>query len=215
MGGSIKKAFSNPVRGLTAIGTFGTSEIARKTPIGNAVFSAPERLSNGLFGSKYGTDGVGNMASMPGGLSNPDLLAQTGGAPVLAQIAMGVSAKDALAGFLGVNPGDWDNYVRGLSPKDASALQATQGILENVQKNTDLRNQAVQKVVNDFPNVTAKVAQARQASGEEFDQATKAAVDLALNNTAAKFAAQGNLSSGAANEAFARVGAEHAMDKLN
>ncbi len=212
---AVGNAFSNPIRAATAIGTFGTSELARKTPIGNAVFSAPEKLANGLLGTKYGTGGVGDMAAAPGGLSNPDLLAQTGGAPVLANIAMGVAPKDALAGFLGVNPADWDNYVQGLSPKDASSLQATQKQLETIQSNTELRNKAVQNVINDFPNVTAKIAQARAASGQEFDDVTKGYMKQALDQTAAKFAANGGLSSGAANEAFSKTGADIALKKLD
>lgn len=60
MGGaakSVKKAFSNPIRGATAIGTFGTSELARKMPIGRTILEAPEKLSDSLFGTKY-SDGV-------------------------------------------------------------------------------------------------------------------------------------------------------------
>lgn len=52
-----KNAFSNPIRGLTAISTLGTSELARRTPIGNALYSLPEKASNGLLGTHYGQTG--------------------------------------------------------------------------------------------------------------------------------------------------------------
>jgi hypothetical protein len=201
----------NIVRGLEAGATGGLSEWTHKDPFGG--INNPLGLrSIGLFGGESSTPA---LAAAPGGQSPTELLAQTGGAPVLSQIAMGVDAKTALAGFMGIPKEQFDEYVKGLNPKDAYALKSTQDVLETIQQNTDLRNQAVQKVLADFPHLSINVAKERAAAGAEFDETTKAAVDQALNGTAAKYAAGGNLSSGAANEAFSRVGADHAIDKLN
>lgn len=61
MGGvvnTVKKTFSNPIRGLTAIATFGTSELARKLgPIPKTLASLPETASDQLLGTKYGETG--------------------------------------------------------------------------------------------------------------------------------------------------------------
>jgi hypothetical protein len=70
-------------------------------------------------------------------------------------------------------------------------------------------------VIEDFPNITAKVAQERAASGQEFDQVTQQYMKQALDQTASKYAAGGRLSSGAANEAFAKVGGDYGLQKLD
>lgn len=58
VGGAVKNTFSNPVRGLTAIGTFGTSELARKLgPVPKRLAGLPEELSNSLLGTHYGDTG--------------------------------------------------------------------------------------------------------------------------------------------------------------
>lgn len=59
MGGAVKavkNTFSNPVRGLEAIGTFGTSELARNNmgPLAGMVARAPESASDALLGTHYG-----------------------------------------------------------------------------------------------------------------------------------------------------------------
>lgn len=217
------KVVGQAVRGGAAVFTGGISEgvnaaskgkIYQKTGMSGGPIGSVTGSVGRLFGLQ-GNQNTPNLASAPGGLSNPDLLAQTGGAPVLANIAMGVAPKDALAGFLGITPENWDNYVADLSPKDASSLNAVQKQLETIQSNTDLRNKAVQGVINDFPNVTAQIAKARADSGQEFDQVTQGYMKQALDQTAAKFAANGGLSSGAANEAFSKTGADLAMNKLD
>lgn len=62
MGGvakTVKNTFSNPVRGLTAVGTFGTSELARKMgPIPKRLAGMPESIANALLGTKYGNTGT-------------------------------------------------------------------------------------------------------------------------------------------------------------
>jgi hypothetical protein len=72
MGGSVKKAFSNPIRGLTAIGTFGTSELARKLgPVPKYVASLPEHVTNSLIGTHYGNTGTADIGG--GGPFNLDV----------------------------------------------------------------------------------------------------------------------------------------------
>lgn len=220
MGGSIKKVFSNPIRAVTAVGTFGTSELARNSgiPVVSDLAKLPETASDRLLGTRFGErNSMPNLAAMPGGQSPTDLLANTGGAPVLANVVMGVSPEEALAGFFGKNSqdGSWQEFLSTLSQKDVDAINSTKQQLTVIQSNTNLRNQAIQKVVDDFPNVTKQIAEARAASGQEFDEVTKGYMKQALEGTAAKYAAGGNLSSGAANEAFARVGGEQALNKLN
>lgn len=212
--GGVAKAVTSPItkvfgngtigRAVSGVATGGLSEFGQKNPFGVPV--------NNPFA---GTQNTAPLAAAPGGQSPTDMLAQTGGAPVLASVAMGVSPKTALAGFMGVPESGFDDYVSRLNPKDAASLQSTLNTLNAVQSNTDLRNKAVQSVINDFPNITAKIAQDRQASGQEFDQATQGYMKQALDQTAAKFAAGGGLSSGAANDAFAKNGADMAMSKLD
>lgn len=223
MGGSITKAAGQIARGGAAVFSGGLSEGINAASGGKiynklGVSGGPMGAITGQVGRLFGFQGnpdAQNLAAAPGGQSPTELLANTGGAPVLAQIVMGVSPKDALAGFMGIQSENWDNYVSSLSPKDASALLATQKQLETIQTNTDIRNKAVQAVINDFPNIAGKVAQARASSGQEFDEVTKGAINQALQGTAAKYAAGGALSSGAMNEATARVGNENALNKLN
>ena len=222
MGGSVKKAFSNPVRAATTVATFGTSELARRTPIGKAVASLPERLSDGLLGTRFvkGGGGIGGdpeaakLQGINGGQSPTEMLAQSGGAPLLANIAMGVNPDAAIAGFFGKTPDQWEAYKQTLNPDDLSAIESVTKQLHTIQSNTDLRNLAVQKVVDDFPNVMAQAAQARQQSGEEFDTTTKAVMDQVSNQLSAKYASTGGFSSGAFNQGLAAKAGDVAMNKL-
>jgi hypothetical protein len=218
MGKSIKKAFSNPIRGLTAIGTFGTSELARRSNIPglNQMARLPETASDSLLGTRFGRQGAADLPSAPGGQSPTDLLTSTGGAPLLANIAMGVDPVDALAGYFGKSKkdGSWEEFLGTLSQNDLDKVNAVNGQLTTIQSDRKLRQTAVDKVIADFPNIATFAAQERAKSGEEFDSVTKGYMDQALQGTAAKFAAGGNLSSGAMNEAVARVGAEQGMAKL-
>lgn len=212
-------------------------------------------VSLGIANTKKVLSGKGNIGDIgnialgnttfnkPKDAPGPDLstspaqsLAQSGGAPLLANIAMGVDPKDAIASYFGQsNFDEWyngkpagprgtdvvngmvtqDPGTPGLGEDEKKLIDGVLNQLTTIQKNTNLRNQAVQQVVNDFPNIAAQAAQARQASGGEFDEATKGAMNLALNQGAAKYAANGGLSSGAMNEAMAKMGAQYGMDKLN
>lgn len=204
--------------------TLGTSHI-KGSPTGKVGKGLGTVFSGGLGtkgdasniwnGGSSGNPDTAPLAQAPGGQSPTELLAQTGGAPVLASVAMGVSPKAALANFMGVEEANFDDYISNLNPKDAASLHSTLNTLTSIQSNTELRNRAVQSVINDFPNVTAKIAQDRASSGQEFDSVTQGYMKQALDQTAAKYAANGGLSSGAANEAFAKTGAGLAMNKLD
>lgn len=217
MGGAVKavgNAFSNPVRALTAVGTFGTSEIARKIPGVGQVARLPETASDNLLGTKYGKQGAPDLAGFNGGQDPASFLAQTGGAPVLANIAMGVDPKEALAGYFGksTKDGSWEEFLGTLNQKDLDSINSVHGQLTTIQQDRTLRQTAVDKVVQDFPNI---VQQNMKTYGDQFDSSMKEYVNNALQGTAAKYAANGQISSGAANEAFAKVGAEQGLNRLN
>lgn len=209
MAGSVKSVTNfakSPSRVLTAVGTAGASEAWRKT--NPAVAKLQQAGDKWLGGNGSGNNGLSNMSP-----ENPaTLLAQTGGAPLLANIALGANVDDALAGYFGKS--DFRSFYEGLSDSDRELVDGVKQQLTSIQSNTEMRNKAVQQVVNDFPNVVAHAAQARQAAGQEFDDTTKAYLDKALGASAAKYAAGGNLSSGAMLEASGRIGADMGMQKL-
>lgn len=219
------KAASTIGRVASGVFTLGASEVARnnlgKNSIVSKVLQTPGTILTG-GASRFGVD-LGGGSYTPTTLTpdNPKLLlAQTGGAQVLSQIAMGVNVEDALAGYFGRNKGaDWESYQGNLSPDEKAAIDNVRSQLTQIQSNTDLRNQAVQQVVKDFPNIASHAAQARvtakQQSGEEFDSTTKQYIDLALGRNDARFAANGGLSSGAYAAASARAGAEIGRSKLD
>lgn len=224
MGGSIKKAAGQVARGGLAVFSGGVSEGVNSASKGRlfratGMSGGPMGTATGAIGRTLGLqnpDGA-DLPGFAGGQDPATLLAQTGGAPLLANIAMGVDPEDALAGYFGKNKkdGSWEEFLTTLNQKDYDAVTSVQGQLKTIQSNRDLRQQAVDKVINDFPNLTKQAAQARAQSGQEFDEVTRGYMQQALGETAAKFAAGGNLSSGAANEAFAKVGAQQGMQKLD
>jgi hypothetical protein len=83
MGKSIKQTFSNPIRGLTAVSTFGGSELARRSKIPglNQLARLPETASDSILGTRYGRQGAQDLQGFNGGQNPAELLAQTGGAP--------------------------------------------------------------------------------------------------------------------------------------
>lgn len=227
MGGvvnTVKSAISNPIgaigKGLGTVFTGGLNQLPGKA--GAPFRKAGDVVGGALTGNVdpvnrlLGRGGAPDLVGVNGGQDPAEMLAQTGGAPVLANIALGVDPEDALAGYFGKNKqdGSWDEFLGTLNQKDLDAVNSVHGQLTTIQKDRNLRQQAVDKVIGDFPNLTKQAAQARQQAGGEFDDVTKGYMEQALNGTAAKFAANGGISSGAANEAFARVGAEQGMKKL-
>jgi hypothetical protein len=219
MGKSIKQTFSNPIRGLTAVSTFGGSELARRSKIPglNQLARLPETASDSILGTRYGRQGAQDLQGFNGGQNPAELLAQTGGAPLLANIAMGVDPQDALAGYFGKSKqdGSWEEFLGTLSQADLDRVNSVHGQLNTIQKDRTLRQKAVDSVIADFPNLAKNAAQARAQAGGEFDEVTRGYMEQALGQTAAKYAAGGGLSSGAANQAFAKTGADMAMQKLD
>lgn len=216
MGGAVKSvgkavgnAFSNPIRAATTMMTFGTSELARKTPVGKQLLSMPEKMLG------FGGGGPSKAISAPqgGGQQSPlSMLTNSGGAPLLTSISLGANPDEALASYFGVRPSDFPQWLESLDGKDKQAVLGLSDTLKSVQSNTNLRNTAVQNLVNDFPNY---MKQAIPQYSSLMDDTTKQMVDSALNRTAAKYAANGGISSGAHMEAAARVGSDAALSKFD
>lgn len=170
------------------------------------------------FGLQHATDALGIThkplnTAMAGGVENPaTTLAQSGGAPLLANIALGADVKQTLAGYFGAS--NYDEFYKSLSPEDKQLVEGVTNQLTSIQTNTDLKNKAVSQIVQDFPNIAKEAAQRRVSAGQEFDDVTKGYLDKALGASAAKYAAGGQLSSGATLEAAGRVGADYGMQKL-
>jgi hypothetical protein len=164
-------------------------------------------------GNIFGSSGSKNP-TMAGGMENPAaVLAQSGGAPLLANVAMGVDPKSAIASYFGAS--NYDEFYNKLGDSDKKLVDGVTSQLTQIQGNTDMKNKALQGIVNDFPNIAAQAAQAHQAAGGEFDAVTKDYLDKALGANAAKYGANGGLSSGAEIAAAGRVGADMGMQKLN
>lgn len=188
--------------------------------VGGGLTLNSDMAMRGLTG-KYGSPGGGGN-----GLSQQspmDILVNTGGAPLLANIAMGANPTDTMASFLGIpvtglqsiiaNPND-PNLLQntGVDPKTASQIKSLYNQLVEVQSNTNLKNKAIQSLVSDFPNF---MAQNVPKYASIMDEQTKAMMDSALSQVGAKFAANGQLSSGATAEAAARAGADIGMQRVN
>lgn len=174
--------------------------------------------SAAIGGSGPATAGInGTTAAL--GQGGAGVMAQSGGVPLLTKVLLGTSVATTLAGYFGrKSPEDYSQWFNGLNAEDQQSVKDLENQLTELQSNTELRNQAVQKVTADFPNVVSQVApeviKAKQAAGEEFDAASKQYLDYALNAASAKAAANGGISSGAANEAAAKVGAGLGLDRL-
>ncbi len=170
----------------------------------------------GLLGAQMGQPGY--SPSMTPQESPMNTLMMTGGAPLLANIGMGVDPDQALASYLGMNKTDLINELKGnsknlgLSDQEKTQLTSLRGQLNQISQNTDMRNQAVQKLVNDFPNFMQQHIQQFQGVA---DASMKQSLDLASNQLAAKYASTGGFSSGAFNQGLARASQEQAMNKLN
>lgn len=210
--GNIGKGItSSPTRFGTALVTAGGSELARLNPAVNKGLGLVDRKVDSVFG--LGQKGGPGFTGMTNSENPAQTLAQTGGAPLLANIALGANVDDTLAGYFGKS--DFRSFYEGLSDEDRQLVDGVRNQLTSIQKDTNLKNQAVQQVVSDFPNIVAKAAQARQNAGQEFDDVTKGYLDQALSKVGAKYAANGGLSSGAMAAASARTGADMGLQKLD
>lgn len=223
--GAFNSAVNNPlfnpvgagIKGLTGISP--TVQLGIGAGIGTGVAALGALGAGGAAGAAGSTGaataGVGGTTAAlgPGGAG---VMAQSGGIPLLTKVLLGTSVASTLAGYFGVGKSDQDysSWFQGLSQEDQAQVKALEDNLTSLQGDLDKRNQAVQQVLNDYPNVMAQVAKDRAASGQEFDDVTKGYMEQALNQTAAKYAANGGLSSGAMNEATAQTGANLALQKL-
>lgn len=212
---SVGNIVKSPARTLAAVGTFGTSEISRKLPgIGN-VQQGLERGADTLLGVKGPEYKPPQLAKD----SAANLLAQTGGASLLTNIALGADIDSVLASYFGQNPSTWNAYIQNIPEAEYNAIIGVRNQLAQIQANTDLRNKAVQQVINDFPNIAqqsiAKQRELMQKDLAVFDDTTKAVLDRASSQLAAKYAATGGFSSGAFNEGLAKASTDVALDRAN
>lgn len=207
MGGvvkTVKKAISNPLGFGARIGldtvTGGLAELGGKGSLSN-------RVGN-MFGPKAG--GGGGSVNTPNE-SPMDTLVNSGGAPLLTNIALGANVDDTMASFLGISK-EALTTGKGLAPQDVEAIKNLRSQLTDIQTNTDMRNKAVTNLTNDFPNY---VAQAAPKYAALWDDNMKGVMDQALQKVGASYAANGGLSSGAMAAASARAATGVAGDRLN
>lgn len=164
-----------------------------------------------LIGSQLGKSGGGPSVPQVGGTQDPlSMLTMSGGAPLLTNVALGADVGTSLMGYFGAS-GDYNKWFNNLNPSDQQAVQGLHDQLTQVQSNTDMRNQAVSKLANDFPNIMAAAIPKYSAMA---DSATSDMMNKALNQISAKQAAGGSFSSGATAAAAARAGADIGMQKL-
>lgn len=194
MGGGVKK-FIQPVK---------------KNPLGFAA-GLGGGLLGGVAGAKLLGGGGGGDVPQIGGKQNPlEILSSSGGAPLLTNIALGADVKSTLMGYFGAS-GDYNKWFNNLNESDRSAIQGLETQLTQIQTNTDLRNQAVQKLSDDFPNLMASSIPKYSAMA---DAVTSQMMTKAMDQISAKQAAGGAFSSGATAAAAARAGADIGMQKL-
>lgn len=182
---------------------------------GGLLGGAGGAIAGGLLGSKFG-GGNSSAPTIGGSMSKMDMLTSTGGAPLLMNVALGADPYHSLFSFLGINERQYAAAKAGqnsnLTGDDVKAIDSLLNQLNEVKSNTDLRNKAVQKLADDFPNIMhEKIKQYSSIA----DDATKQMMDQALGQISAKYAAGGQLSSGATAEAAAKAAAGIGMDKLN
>lgn len=213
MGGvtkTIKQVVKSPARTLGGVMTFGTSELTRKLPaVGN--------LQRGLEGQVDTLLGAGPKLPAPPQLakdSAANLLAQSGGASLLTNVALGAPVDDVLASYFGQNASTWNAYIQNIPEAEYNAIVGVRNQLIQIQQNTELRNKAVQQVIDDFPNIAQKsIETLRQSTSNAYDKLAPQLLDQASNQLAAKYAATGGFSSGAFNQGLAREATSLAQDR--
>lgn len=204
-------------------------------PIGTIkdIVSHPTTTLNGLLlGGPMG-GGVGaaltagkDAGSGGGGLQAPQVsaanfaqymnsplqtLESSGGTPLLMDIALGADVNSSLMGYFGAT-GDYNTWFNGLSPQDQSAVQGLQNQLGMIQTNTNIQNQAVQQLAQDYPNIMAqKIPQYMGIA----DSAMQKMMGQAMQQISAQQSANGQFSSGATAQAAANIGAQYAGQELN
>ncbi len=196
MGGAINNIGSTVMRGVGDIVTLGGNE-ALGNPVGKGTSSLLGKVGFKDSGKNSGP------ATNAGEISPMMTLQQTGGAPLLAGIAMGADVNQSLMSFFGAS-GKFEDWMATLDPQSQDAVKGLSTQLTSISQNTQLKQQAVTSLINDFPNF---MKSAVPQYADIADKYTMAAAQQALNQTAAKYAAGGALSSGAMDEAMARTGA--------
>lgn len=161
--------------------------------------------------NKLGSGGGPSAPIMGGQQSKMDMLVNSGGAPLLANITMGADVDQTLASFLKLSDGQYNEMVQNPNSPDGQAIRQLQNQLKGIQSNTQMKNKAIESLVNDFPNFMAQKA---PEFAKMMDNETKAMMDQALSKVGAQFAAGGQLSSGATAEAAAKAGADIGMQRL-
>jgi hypothetical protein len=216
MGGSITSAIG---KGIGAVTSLGANIYAPNSSLGKAGTGIGDALTGNLGGAKSAFSSIMGGGSGGGGTSAPtvqgkqdplSMLTMSGGAPLLTNIALGADVGTTLMGYFGAS-GDYNKWFNGLSSSDQSAIKGLHDQLTQVQTNTDMRNQAVQKLTNDFPNIMASKIPQYSAMA---DDATKQMMSQALDQISAKQAAGGAFSSGATAAAAAKAGADLGMQKF-
>lgn len=198
MGGTVKRA-------AAGVATGGLSEFTR---VGKG----------DAFGMDIGKRALGfanksPSAPMQMGQQSPlQMLQNSGGAPLLTSIALGVNSKEALASYFGIEPRNYDDWKSGLTPGELQSINSLESSLGQISTNTELKTKAVESLVADFPNY---MASAIPKYAGMMDQYTQAAAQKALDQVGAKYAAGGQLSSGATAAALSRTAADNAQSNFN
>ncbi len=214
MGGAAKTVTQGIGRATAAVVTGGFSETKKGKKLGNVIGNVFTLGHGGGLDNTPGSDGAAPTLT---GDSPAAILAQSGGAALLANIALGVDPDEALSGYLGQTKDNFDEYLDELPANERNAIMSVRTQLRTIKDNTALRNTAVDKIINDFPNIAQQsVQKARQLAQSDlsvFDDVSRQVLDKAANQLSAKFAATGGFSSGAFNEGLAKEATGLAVER--
>jgi hypothetical protein len=170
------------------------------------------------------TAGVGGVTSAAGagaasaGSGAASAMASTGGTSLLSKVALGLPAATAIAQMFQKPPNmDYNEWKGQFAAEDQAEINRLEEELKTVQTNLEVRNQAVSKLIDDFPNVMRDSIQKQREglarSRGAFDETTKMVLDQAANQLSAKFAATGGFSSGAFNQGLANASTDVALER--
>ena len=208
-------------QGLGDVVTLGTDRISGSPmqTLGNTIGNLGTLGTSGQKGliPTWGPNAGGNAngslnAPQIGGYSSPlDTLTQTGGAPLLMDTALGISPYQSVMSYFGAS-GDYNNWIQSLSPSDRNAVASVTDQLANIQGQVDTQNNLVSQLTKDYPNImTQKIQQYQNVA----DPSIQKMMGQAMQQLNAQQAAGGSISSGAAVQAAANVGAQYAGQELS
>jgi hypothetical protein len=221
---------------MTAVGTFGMSEAARAAfnskGQNNRLFNTFDKgytaagltlATAGVTGpaglGMWGTGAAGAGAAGAGtagvnGLTSAAGVAQSGGMPLMTKVLMGSSVASTLAGYFGLSkPEDYSEWLNSLDEADRAEVQRLEANLTEMQNNVKMRDEAVKKLVDEYPNIMAQAVEERKRSREAFDNVTQQVIGKAADQLAAKYAAAGGFSSGAFNQGLAEKSTDIALER--